>query len=457
MAWIIKNVVRKINLFLVIFLIFSSFLYADIKVSQNPKDWQLNVLNAIDTFTQKEIPFTFYISDKFIDTFEADLPELPLGVRFLSSEKKFHNVNSDGEQIYEITYWFSFSDAGEIKLPPLTVTVGSRIYYIPFQKITVYENPALLSPILSFELKNKENTTDFYAEEEIQFDVFVQYCVQILNFSHKIPKSAIFEELSREEITKSDYRKTEYTTQKFKLASYKWIPLESGEIAIPDVAIDAIAYNGDRKRVSTLDLNKTINILPSRIGKKNADIKNLFESAFLEIEEENKEVQQKQVWTDLSLKNLQKLRQKERRGLPFSQIVKERKAFEEKYGIMDGENEPTILLLLISSIIAFFMILIHIIMVIKKKVRSSVIFAIFFVLLVVFAINENIKVNKKYAISVGGKVYKVPEDNNKSDSVSRVLPKGFRVRIVENIENWVYIECSEISGWVKSDSILLIE
>jgi len=477
MFWIIKrfhinksvfvSFKSSILVFTLLF-IFNSFAFSEITIPKNPRDWTLKILLSDSTkiFTQNEIPFTFYIPGDRIDNYQADLPELPLGVKFLSSEKKYNSINSDGTEIYEITYWFSFSDAGVISIPPLTVSFGSNIYYLPFETVEVYENPAILSPSLSVLFIKDGNTINFddnfNFNEKVTMEVYVQFCVQILNLTYKLPDNSIFKEISREDIVKSNIRNSDFTTKKYKLATFDWTPLIDGNVPIPEIIIDAIAYNGDRKRISTLDANQNVNVLkPNKLKKdsinNSINFDDLFETAFTEnkIEIESKNNISK--WTPADVKMLVDLRKQERHSLPYTSVTDMRKKFEAQFGLENTDDESSVTLLIIFSIVAALGISIHLLMILNKHAKTSVLFAIIFVIFAVLSIRQYINTHQQYAISVSGKIYSVPEEITDPKATVRIIPEGLRVKVVERINDWLYVECSETCGWIKSDSVIFIK
>jgi len=94
--------------------------------------------------------------------------------------------------------------------------------------------------------------------------------------------------------------------------------------------------------------------------------------------------------------------------------------------------------------------------VLLRKAKSAVSFVVVLAVSVVLSVRQNSFVSQRHAVSLGGGLSKVPEPPSAPHG-ERSLPKGLRVRIVEDMGDWVYIECSENSGWTKSGSLLLID
>ena len=81
--------------------------------------------------------------------------------------------------------------------------LGFRTYYIPFDDITVFENPDLINPQALVEFvsgakfnRNFGDSKKFTARagEEIIFELNLKYFSQIISFNWKLPKNSIFEE-----------------------------------------------------------------------------------------------------------------------------------------------------------------------------------------------------------------------------------------------------------------------
>ena len=70
---------------------------------------------------------------------------MPEGVQLISSKKE-EFIGETGKRGTAVHLWFAFKDTGPVRLPPLIVIIGFRTYYIPFDDITVFENPDLINP-----------------------------------------------------------------------------------------------------------------------------------------------------------------------------------------------------------------------------------------------------------------------------------------------------------------------
>lgn len=379
-------------------------------------------------FTASENGYTLLIPGIESSDVQTEFSTLPAGIKLVSSKKE-NFFSDEGERSTKIQFWFTFTDAGTAKLPPLTVKIKKRNYYLPFEEVPVYENPNLISPVLSVEFddktklsKDKNGNQIFTCSvgTEIKYKVLIQYFLQIINYSWILPKDSIFRETKRYEIAESSKNQEqnpsilnkEFTPEKFSVAEYSWKPLKEGDYALPGVSIEAISYNGSRKQLSlpqilvrvTKNERKNNFDAEQEISRRNFP----YNSAFTETNHENFSAE-KYVPTVEDCKKLAELRSKEIHSAFWSDAAEKRREFEKSIGIISNEDEP------------------------------GIIFSKIF--------------KKKYGIFAGGEVSSVPEEKASSHNA----PPAQRVKITESAAGWIYIENKNFSGWVKQDKVFVIK
>lgn len=393
-------------------------------------------------FTHTENGYTLLIPEIESSEVQTDLSPLPLGAKLVSSKKE-NFYDEKGEVSTRIQFWFVFSDAGIAKLPPLTAKIKGKNYYLPFEEVKIYENPNLISPVLSVEFENPakitkdKNGNETYAcraGEEIRYKVLIQYFSQVLNYSFELPKDSIFEETKRSEIAKNqkaaqNSANKEFTPEKFLLAQYSWKPLKEGDFEIPKISVEAVSYNGSRKNLSLPQIliqvkksnqNQPVVSMNAR-GKTSLTLttatKNpsIFQNAFsapisrhsadVSASPQRNENSQKKVPTRGECKKLAELRSIEKHSFFSSQAVKNRREFEKSLGIESGENE-----------------------------------------------SKNPFSRQKFGVFSGGSISQIPE----AKSPSRSFPPA-RVKITENAAGWLFIENKNFSGWVRAENVFVIE
>ncbi len=282
----------------------------------------LKILPQTDIFfTQTENAYVIEIEDTEPSMVQMDLPELPSGTRFISSKKE-EFVGKNGKKGTQITLWFTFSEAGISRIPPLFARINGRNYYFEFEQVSVYENPNLISPVLEINFdsgneivrdkKSGADTIFVRTGEKIVFTVSVRYGIQILDFSWKIPKDSIFTEVQRFDFASSKPRSSQFSTKSEMLSRFEWKILKEGTYQLPQIMVEAIAYNGSRKKLS---VQKNFRIVVSKDSAKNfrgepQASSDIFASAFEKPEGEEQISSEKHI----SLEEIKKMAAKEKHG-----------------------------------------------------------------------------------------------------------------------------------------------
>ncbi len=278
--------------FLILFFFFSLSLYA-LPSAKEIRELKVRPRSEI-FFTQMENCYALEIDGISPSQVMMELPELPLGTRFISSKKE-EFISQNGQRGTLISLWFTFSEAREIHLPPLLIRISGKNHYIEFEPVSVYENPNLISPGLEITFENKKissgkdgrKSLSVCQGEKIIFTLALRYGTQILDFKWNIPKDSIFTENMRFEFARGNQKITEFTTEKQDLARFEWQILKEGEYSLPEITVTALSYNGSKKILSLPDSTRIIVKGKSRTETlANKDMKNIFESAFKKNDEE---------------------------------------------------------------------------------------------------------------------------------------------------------------------------
>ena len=278
--------------FLILFFFFTLSLYA-LPSAKELRELKVKPRSEI-FFTQMENCYALEIDGISPSQVMLELPELPLGTRFISSKKE-EFISQNGQRGTLISLWFTFSEAREIHLPPLLIRISGKNHYIEFEPVSVYENPNLISPGLEITFENKtissgkdgRKSLSVCQGEKIIFTLALRYGTQILDFKWNIPKDSIFSERERFEFARGNQKITEFTTEKQDLARFEWQILKEGEYSLPEITVTALSYNGSKKILSLPDSTRIIVKGKSRTETlANKDMKNIFESAFKKNDEE---------------------------------------------------------------------------------------------------------------------------------------------------------------------------
>lgn len=226
---------------------------------------------------------------------QMELPELPLGTKFISSKKE-EFISENGQRGTLITLWFTFAYSGDIRISPLLTRINGRLKYFEFEPVTVYENPNLISPKLEIAFENPNNLiTDKKSGktqlkvrqgEKFAFILKIRYCLQITDFKWIIPKDSIFTETERFEFANGTQRSSQFTSEAKNLSRFEWQILKEGTYQLPQILVGTLAFNGSKK---TLTIPKNIEIIVSgekleNTGEVSVPAANIFESAFTKTE-----------------------------------------------------------------------------------------------------------------------------------------------------------------------------
>ena len=276
-------------------------------------------------FTQTENCYELQIEGIEPAKVQLDLPELPLGTKFISSKKE-EFITENGKRGTQISLWFTFSESGNTRIPPLGTIINGRKYFFEFEKTYVYENPALLSPIAEVIFQNPDTLENdkktgkkllrAQVGQKISFTVMLKYASQVNEFKNITPKNSIFRETKRYEFANGEQKITQFTTESKKLADFEWQILSEGTFSLPEIIISAISYNGIKKQIS-LPRNIVVSVSKSQNSaiheQKN---NNIFESAFTKIESESVKTRD----SEPTRSDYKKLAEKSKRGL-FNKLL----------------------------------------------------------------------------------------------------------------------------------------
>ena len=349
-----------------------------------------------------------------------------------------------------IELYIVFFKDGYFQLPNLQLHIDDLNYSVPFRPFQVYKNPSEIQPELFCEFENGVEG-DFSAEagKPIMFTVFARYFLQVASYSYEIPENALFRELEKFPAVSENQGRREFSAEKVPIARFEWTPLVQGTADLPAVHLDVTAYSGAKVALSLSD-SQSIRVLPSSSEKKEvAKTESLFAYAFTPTGENSSDSEiAEPVSTEIRV--LSRLRDKERRSLPFSNTRAVRREVESAMGLMPGDDEPFIIvpiaLWILTAVAAILMVTFF------RRKHSVKSFAAFFsfICLIVCASVFTARQRVPYGVFTGGGVYPIPE---KSAKTSFYIHGGNRVRIMERTPGWLYIAFNNIEGWVPANMV----
>ncbi len=418
--------------------------------------------DAPQFFTAQENGYTVCFDGIDSASIQTDLNTLPPGVQFVSS-KRFPHVNEEGEIGTMIQFWFSFTDVGPVKLPPLIVRINKRTFYLPFGDVTVYENPALISPVLEVDFgddikvtssKNGVKTVKVRTGEKLNFRLNIKYCVQIMAFNWTLPKDSIFTETKRYQIAEGNLRTTEFSAESVPVADFEWNPLVAGTYSLPQLEIKALSYSGAQRTIYMPEYEIVVTG-KAVTAQENPFIpaEKLYSSAW-DQDDGDETVTERKIVSLADCHQIAKLRSAERHTFNVSSARKNRQSFEEGVGIPDAPKEHSISIMWAEFAFSILIFGLMIIFFIVKRYKASVAAFIAVLAFSLVTISDAIDLNKEYGIFCGGEVWTVPEPHT---SNTKAVSPGVRVRVSGHAGEWYYVESSNISGWVPESSVLLIQ
>ena len=272
--------------FRLIFLFFSLFSFAE-KLSLN--DLKIHPETEF-FFTETENCYTLTIPNIEPNKIEMTLPELPLGVKFISSKKEVCLL-PDGKRGCKISLYFSFDLSGKTQFSPLLTKINGNPHYFEFENITVLENPSKATPRLEIffdGIKKHQNEIFIKEGENLNFTVSLKNAEKLLDFKWELPKDSIFLEKNRFDITEKTKNHSSSFTESQKLARFEWKILKQGVYFLPNFSAEIIDLNGEQTQISLSANTKIFVSENSEIIKKDSTV---IEEAFAENQTERSQNQ----------------------------------------------------------------------------------------------------------------------------------------------------------------------
>lgn len=406
----------------------------ELRISPVPdQQFQVNT----DIKFETEIPFTLP------SQIDISMPEEDEHMIF----KTLRKVESGGGTKIEI--WYSFDKTGTYTPKPLVIKLKNSRRQIQFESVKIGINPREQQPLCIIVTPQGSNRDlVVMAGDKLKFSVYLQYAVQLTQFGWEIPKDSLFEQTRTYEFTEIKQREKVVTDELIPISDFEWTPLVPGTVEFPHFTIQAIAYNGDKVTVKMPQI--TVKVL---IGRKKtaSEGTSYFEAAFNTDEVLDEGNNTAEVTVEAA-KLIAELRANERHSV-FRKARKLRIVLEREYNLPYSENEFKVMWLFVCLVLFAVVLFSLLIFIYKKKNGMVLLSGVVLVLLLVAAIYCGVCANRKYGISLGSKVFSIPESNA---AITSELPAGNRVQIISQTENWYLLKFGETEGWCKKEEIELI-
>ena len=173
---------------------------------------------------------------------DATVQSTPDGVALMASSKDSYEV--DGVKGTRIVFTFKFSKKGTYKIPSLATRVDWISINIPFQSITVYDDPRTLLPEVSVKLPKT-----IYAQEPFTATVSVRFFAEILEVYSDLDENVIITRSGNSQTL--PFEQKEFTENYEVVASYDLTPIEAGTLTVPSFHVLARTYAGGQVLLSS--------------------------------------------------------------------------------------------------------------------------------------------------------------------------------------------------------------
>lgn len=412
-------------------------------------------------FTGSESSFLLRLPDVAPSDVAVSVPKQPDGVRFISSYKDEFVLN--GERGTSIRLWFTFSKAGEIRLPDLRVEIAGKKRSIPFASATIYENPSLLKPqlLVRYESANgepivptKSGNATVRVAETVFIHLSVLYAAHVSQVNWQLPENALFSEVERYAIAEGNPGSNAFSPEAEPVALFEWVPLETDTYQPPNVSITAVSYNGQRTELMMPAVHFNVTATAKVNSQGSANIPEALEDAFRSTLPKSTANTTRLGKSDKETAlSLAQLRAKERISLPFSSATENRMAFERQQGLGKSTSERSFLVVGTLLVLALLCTILLLFFAFTRRKEKLVFFAIATFVLVGGAILYGLPLANDTGIFTGGVARVVPELN--AGGTIPIAPCT-RVRILERTGNWLYIDSNGNGGWVPQESVVEI-
>jgi hypothetical protein len=413
-------------------------------------------------YSGKVCEFVLIVPDVKSSDVEIETPVLPSNVNFVSMRRTDYIAKGELSGT-EVDLWLTFCSAEQYSLPPLGIKVRNRLYSIPFDKVTVVQDPSTLTPCFIIRFDNgieADNTqridTPLFAVsagDKIRFTVFVQYAVQVMNFEWSVPKDTLLTEIQKYEITGGNSRSKESFMERIPVGRFEWQPLVPGFASLPEIHFTATAYSGSHVMLSPPDLHITVLRVEKKTTASVDRDENYFTRAFSEVESTEIDKVRSEV-SESDCEKLALLRTNERHSFFQWKAAAERRSFEKKIGIAEGQKEPDMPMFFVlvagTAVVALFTL----VLIVQKKRRGAFTGTAVVCILLFSIFVFGIHISAVYGIFKGGSIHSVPDESSGCVSLAE---KGQRVRIEEVAGKWIYIQYGNTGGWISSSSVIIIK
>ncbi len=228
-------------------------------------------------FAGETCAFTLIVPGYAQSRIDTTLQSTPDNVALISTTKE--EIIDNGKRSTKITFLFRFTKSGTYQIRSLAARIDWTWSYIPFQRITVYDNPITLAPELFLNYPSA-----IYESEPFEMEVSAHFFSEFTDLAAQLGENYI--------VRLKDYKsplpiKTGgFSTEQYPIAVYEIIPLAAGKMQLPAITALMRSYAGVQQ--SVVSTSPVLTVLPKR-NTANPDVsattgtsESVFESQYLE-------------------------------------------------------------------------------------------------------------------------------------------------------------------------------
>ena len=370
--------------------------------------------------------FILEIPEYLPSRIDVTVQSTPDGVALMASSKDSYEV--DGVKGTRIVFTFKFSKKGTYKIPSLATRVDWISINIPFQSITVYDDPRTLLPEISIKLPKT-----IYAQESFVANVSMRFFSEILEVYSDLDENVIITRSENTEILPLSQK--EFTENYESVASYDLTPIEAGTLTVPAFHVLAKTYAGGQVLLSSEP--QTVKVLAAK-KQIVSETGNSYYASVLDGSETDDDAYEDDSSAEFSDDSL---------------FFEEGSSPEEiAIGLVETRNCEKAFL--IASLVLFILCAAAaIIFFVKRfKLLSKIATSSFIIFLAAFIVFFILTAGTKGVASHNTSVYSIPEQNSSSVSVV-IAGEIMRVKAVRS--GWYSVKLVNGSeGWIRAEDCI---
>ncbi len=376
-------------------------------------------------FTGETINFVMKIPNWTPNRIETTVQSLPANVSLLSSVEEEYTEN--GVRGTKITFQIRFNKSGTYKLPSVATIFDWYWYNIPFQTVTVYDNPLTLSPQFSVDVPSR-----IYEGSDFTLTVSGKFFLEISDITTPLNQNYLIERLHEIQLP---LKTPGFDTETYRIAEFKITPLKTGKITLPAFQMAVRTYAGLQQVLATD--TKEINVLSAQSRPAEEVIPLLYEDSFDDAFSFSTEIDNQTA------------------SAPPSEVDSE-KVLQNLVGQHSMLFKITVAIIIFLAVSAVLVILGFALRT-SRKTKSNLRIAGFIAsgVCIILLIVTVCLSSRRYGVCHQCNLRVIPEENS---NLGAEILEGTVVRITSESFGWLCVDAGEYgTGWIMRENCLLPE